>query len=146
LIFMPLTREGKSAYSSESLAEQLARRREERRDEEGRCIEESSGASFIEFVTADDRVHGFAYAQLINYRLEKIAENEHEAEAPPDQLDLFFSTHDVTLTGWRLRELLRSLRSGKLAAVKTGPARYAHLRKELPYVAEINVVPAKIQE
>ena len=144
---MPLTREGKSAYSSESLAEQLARRREERRDEEGRCTEESSGGStFIEFATADDRVHGFAYAQLINYRLEKIAENEHKTDAPLDQLELFFPTHDVTVTGWRLRELLRSLRSGKLAAVKTGPARYAHLRKELPYVAEINVVPAKIQE
>jgi hypothetical protein len=45
-----------------------------------------------------------------------------------------------------LRELVRSLRSGKLAAVKTGPSRYAHLRKELPYVAEIKVAPVKIQE
>jgi hypothetical protein len=138
-----LTRQGKPAYGSSPLAEQLARKREDRRDDESRCIEESSGSSFIEFVTADDRVHGFACSQLMNYTLEKIPESEHKSDAPPDRLQLFFSTHDVTLSGWRLRDFLRLLRDGKVAAVKTGPARYANLRNDLPYVAEIKI--AKVE-
>lgn len=64
---------------------------------ESRWIEESSGSSFIKFVTTDDRVHGFVYAQLMNYTLERMAENEHKSDAPQDHLQLFFSTHDVTL-------------------------------------------------
>ena len=44
------------------------------------------------------------------------------------------------------REVIRSLRSGKLAATKTGPAPYAHLRKELSYVAEIKIASVKIQK
>lgn len=141
-----LTRQGKPAYGSSPLAEQLARKREDRRDDEARCIEESPAASFIEFVTADDRVHGFAYSQLMNYTLEQIAESEHKTDAPQDRLQLFFSTHDVTLTGWRLREFLRLLRDGKVAAVKTGPARYADLRRDAPYVAEIKIAQVKADE
>ena len=141
-----LKRPGSSAYGSGSLADQLTRKREERRDDEGRCIEEGDGASFIEFVAADDRVHGFAYSQLMNYTLEKISENEHKSDAPQDRLQLFFSTHDVTLTGWRLRDLLRLLRDGKVAAVKTGHARYANLRNDLPFVAEIKIAPVKDPE
>ena len=45
------------------------------------------------------------------------------------RLQLFFSTHDVTLSGWRLRDFLRLLRDGKVAAVKTGPA---PLRRSAP--------------
>jgi hypothetical protein len=144
-----LTRQGKPAYGSRSLAEQLARKREERRDDEGRCIEESDGAGgpcgshFIEFVTADDRVHGFACSQLMNYTLEQIADAEHKADAPPNRLQLFFSTHDVTVTGWRLRVFLRSLRDGKVAAVKTGHSRYADLRRDAPFVAEIKIAQVK---
>ena len=123
-----------------SLSEQLARKREERRDDEGRCTEEGeSASSFIEFVTADDRVHGFAYSQLMNYRLEKIPDLEHKSDAPQDRLQLFFSTHDVTLTGWRLREFLRLLREGRVAAVRTGDPRYANLRKNPPFVVSITV-------
>lgn len=136
---------GKSVYSN-SLADQLARKREERRDDEGHYIEEGQGASFIEFVTADDRVHGFAYSQLMNYTLEKIPESEHKADVPQDRVQLFFSTHDVTLTGWRLRDFLRLLRDGKVAAVKTCNARYSNLRSNAPFVAEIKIAPAKDQE
>ena len=141
-----LKRPGSSAYGSGSLADQLARKREERRDDEGRCIEEGEGASFIEFVTADDRVHGFAYSQLMNYTLENISESEHKADAPQDRVQLFFSTHDVTLSGWRLRDFLRLLRDGKVAVVKTGHARYANLRNDLPFVAEIKIAQVKAQE
>ena len=70
--------------------------------------------------------------------LEKISDNE-KADAPPDRLQLFFSTHDVTLSGWRLRDFLRLLRDGKVAAVKTGSARYADLRRDAPYVVGIEV-------
>ena len=143
-----LTRQGKPAYGSSPLAEQLARKREDRRDDEGRCIEESTGSSFIEFVTADDRVHGFAYSQLMNYTLEGIAEPEHKAQdvnRPQDRLQLFFSTHDVTLSGWRLRDFLRLLRDGKVAAVKTGNVRYADLRRDAPFVAEIKIAQVKAE-
>lgn len=59
---------------------------------------------------------------------------------------LVFSTHDVTLTDWRLREFLRLLRDGKVAAVKTGNGRYANLRNDLPFAAEIKIAPVKVQE
>lgn len=139
-----ITRQGKPVYAS-PLAEQLARKREERHDDEGHCIEESPAASFIEFVTADDRVHGFAYSQLMNYTLEKISENE-KADAPQDRVQLLFSTHDVTISGWRLRDFLRLLRDGKVATVKTGHARYADLRRDAPYVVEIKIVQVTADE
>jgi hypothetical protein len=75
----------------------------------------------------------------MNYTLEKIPENEHKSDAPQDRLQLFFSTRDVTLLGWRLRDFLRLLRVGKVAAVKTGEARYANLRNDLPFVAETKI-------
>ena len=84
-------------------------------------------------------INGNAYSQLMNYTLEQIADAEHKADAPPDRLQLFFSTHDVTLSGWRLRDFLRLLRDGKVAAVKTGHSRYADLRRDAPFVAEITV-------
>jgi hypothetical protein len=90
-------------------------------------------------------VHGFAYSQLTNSILEQIAESEQKADAPPDRLQLFFSTHDVTLTGWRLSDFLRLLRDGKVAAVKTGDARYANLRNDLPFVAEIKIAQVKAE-
>ena len=40
---------------------------------------------------------------------------------------------------WRLRDFLRLLRDVKVTAVKTGPARYANLRNDLPFVAEIKI-------
>lgn len=104
---------------------------------------------FIEFVTADDRVHGFAYSQLMNYTLEKVPESEHKTQDvnwPQDRLQLFFSTHDVTLSGWRLRDFLRLLRDGKAAAVKTVNARYLNLHPDAPFVAEIKIAAVKTQE
>lgn len=41
--------------------------------------------------------------QLKGYMLEAVLVPEHESNAPEDRLHLFFSTHDVTLTDWRLR-------------------------------------------
>jgi hypothetical protein len=80
----------------------------------------------------------------MNYTLEKISENELKTDAPQDRLQLFFSTHDVTLSGWKLRDFLRLLRDGKVAAVKTGNPRYANLNNTLPFVAEIKIAQVKI--
>ena len=91
-------------------------------------------------------MHGFADSQLINYTLERIPESEHKADAPQDRVQLFFSTHDVTVSGRRLRDFLRLLRDGKVAAVNTGNARYVNLRNDLPFVAEIKVAQVKVQE
>ena len=84
-----------------------------------------------------------ACSQLMNHALEWIPESEHKADAPQDRIQLFFSTHHVTLSGWRLRDFLRSLRDGKVAAVKTGHPRYANLRNDLPFVAEIKIAQVK---
>jgi len=71
-----------------------------------------------------------------------IVKTRPQRRSPPqDRLQIFFSTHDVTLTGWRLRELLRLLRDGKIAAVRTGHARYASLHGDLPFVGEIKIAP-----
>lgn len=112
--------------------DQLVRNRDERRDDEARCIEECDDATFIEFVTTDDGVRGFVYSQLMNYTLERMTGNEHKIDAPQDRLQLFFSTHDVTLTGWRLREFLRLFRENKIGAVRTANARYLNLRPSSP--------------
>jgi hypothetical protein len=44
-----------------------------------------------------------------------------------------------------LRDFLRLLRDGKVAAVKTGHARYANLRHDLPFVAEIKIAQVKAE-
>ena len=59
---------------------------------------------------------------------------------------LFFSTHDVIISGWRLRVFLRSFREGKVAAVKTGNTRYVNLCHDAPFVAEIKIAPVKTLE
>ena len=75
-----------------------------------------------------------------------MTENEHKADAPQDRLQLFFSTHDVTLAGWRLREFLRLFRESKVGAVRTANARYLNLRPDAPFVAEIKIAAVKLQE
>lgn len=74
----------------------------------------------------------------MNFALEQIADSEFRncgTGVPQDRLQLFFSTHDVTLSRWRLRDFPRLFRVGDVSAVKTGDARYANL----PYVAEIKI-------
>jgi hypothetical protein len=67
---------------------------------------------------------------------ESVADGDQSLAAEPG-----FSTHDVTLTGWRLREFLRLLREGKVAAARTGDPRYANLRKNSPLLVSITVEP-----
>ncbi|MDB6029538.1 MAG: hypothetical protein JWM68_5761 [Verrucomicrobiales bacterium] len=65
---------------------------------------------------------------------------------PHGRLQLLFSTHDVTLTCWRRRDFLRLLQDGKTAAIKTDHARYANLRHDLPFVAEIKIAQVKAEQ
>jgi len=49
------------------------------------------------------------------------------------------ASHDVTLSGWRWADFLRALSDGNVAAVKTGPPRYANLHQGLPLAGEIKI-------
>jgi len=130
-----ITRGGKPAYHTLSEEESKA---------EGQCVKEDhDGATFMEFVTEDDRAHGFPCSQLMGYTLERVPESEHESDAPEDRLYLFFSTHDVTLTGWRLRPLVNMVRQGTLANVRSLDTRYAQVNQKSPFVARIKIAPVK---
>jgi hypothetical protein len=130
-----ITRGGKPAYQTLSEEESKA---------EGQCVrEDHDGATFMEFVTEDDRAHGFPYSQLMGYTLERVPESEFKGEAPEDRLHLFFSTHDVTLTGWRLRPLVNMIRQGTLASVRTLDTRYAQVNTKQPFIARIKIAPVK---
>ena len=130
-----LKREGKPAYHTLSEEESKA---------EGQCVKEDhDGATFMEFATEDDRAHGFPCSQLMGYTLERVPESEHQSDAPEDRLHLFFSTHDVTLTGWRLRPLANMLRQGTLASVRALDTRYAQVNTKSPFIARIKIAPVK---
>ena len=106
------------------------------------CVQESHSHSIaLDFVLRDGRVHGFPYAYMLNYLLEK---NESrtgngEGETPPERLSIWFSTHDVMILGWRLDALRHLLRSGRIATLTAREARYANLDTKKPFVAEITV-------
>ena len=130
-----ITRGGKPAYQTLSEEESKA---------EGQCVKEDhDGATFMEFVTEDDRAHGFPCSQLMGYTLERVPESEHQSDAPEDRLHLFFSTHDVTLTGWRLRPLVNMVRQGTLASVRSLDTRYSQVNTKQPFIARIKIAPVK---
>ena len=130
-----ITRGGKPAYQTLSEEESKA---------EGQCVrEDHDGATFMEFVTEDDRAHGFPYSQLMGYTLERAPESERESDAPEDRLHLFFATHDVTLTGWRLRPLVNMVRQGTLANVRSLDTRYAQVNQKSPFIAHVKITPVK---
>ena len=130
-----LKREGKQMYPPLT---------EEESVREGQCVKEDhDGATFIEFVTEDDRAHGFPCSQLMGYTLERVPESEHESNAPEDRLHLFFSTHDVTLTGWRLRPLVNMVRQGTLASARSLDSRYAQFNQKSPFITRIKITPVK---
>ena len=130
-----ITRGGKPAYHTLSEEESKA---------EGQCVKEDhDGATFMEFVTEDDRAHGFPYSQLMGYTLERVPESEFKGESPEDRLHLFFSTHDVTLTGWRLRPLVNLVRQGTLSGVRALDTRYSQVNTKSPFIARIKITPVK---
>jgi hypothetical protein len=130
-----ITRGGKPAYQTLSEEESKA---------EGQCVrEDHDGATFMEFVTEDDRAHGFPCSQLMGYTLERVPESEFKGESPEDRLHLFFSTHDVTLTGWRLRPLVNMVRQGTLANARSLDTRYSQVNTKSPFITRIKITPVK---
>jgi hypothetical protein len=106
------------------------------------CIVESDASHLslaIDFTPPDGRVHGFPYAHLLSYLYEKNPDAALQPNAPPDRFSLWFSTHDVVLTGWRLSGLAPLLRQGKLASVLAVEARYYGLSTSGPFVRDIRV-------
>jgi hypothetical protein len=114
--------------------------------EGGRCVQlNETGGGFslcLDFTDGNGRVQGFPYAQMLNYLLEKNPAEEHGENLPTDRLSIWFSTHDVILTGWRLDALRAWLRAGRVVGVKALEPRYANLEPRKPFVAEIHVTEA----
>jgi hypothetical protein len=79
----------------------------------------------------------------MGYTLERVPESEFKGESPEDRLLLFFSTHEVTLTGWRLRPLVNMVRQGKLASVRALDTLYSQVNQKSPFIARIKITPVK---
>jgi hypothetical protein len=79
----------------------------------------------------------------MGYTLEGVPESEHKSDAPEDRLHLFFSTHDVTLTGWRLRPLVKLIRKGSLSGARALDTRYSQVNIKQPFIARIKITPVK---
>ena len=115
--------------------------------EDTTCVVEAGSSRSIGFVEFFDTPHspqarqGFALAQLLHYRLAARAPEAGDAaeEARPQVLTLAFSTADVVVTGWRLERMAELLQDGKLAAVKTIPARHVGLTGNRPAVVKIEI-------
>lgn len=108
------------------------------------CLEEHGGAVFfLECVTADGRVHGFPYSHLTNYLLDPNPALEHAADAPPERLSLWFSTHQVLILGWRLDDIRYFLRKATGITIKALDPRYANLKPNMCFVSEVAVLSAR---
>jgi hypothetical protein len=104
-------------------------------------VQEHSGQSlFLEAVTRQGRVHGFPLAQLVHYLLEANPELENDSKAPPERLLLWFSSHDLILTGWHLDHLRQLLRKGQSFTVTASDPRYLNLKPKECFVADVNVL------
>ena len=93
----------------------------------------------LDFHDAEGRVYGFPYAHLLNYQLETNPDRELNPAVPPDKLSISFSTHEVTLLGWRLDKVLDPLRLGRIESIITRSPRYANMDKKEAFVVQISV-------
>lgn len=117
------------------LEERRLERQQNREENEPVCFgtKIDRSAMFIDFVLADGRIQGFPINHLLNYSFEPKGDAVGHiaggsSEGAGDRLRLFFSTHDVTLTGYRLQKLLDPLRSGCIESIRALPGRYSNLR------------------
>ena len=135
------------------LEERRLERQQNREEHEPVCFgtKIDHSAMFIDFVLTDGRIQGFPINHLLNYSFEPKSEGigymaGGSSGGSGDRLRLFFSTHDVTLTGYRLHKLLDPLRSGRIESIRALPSRYSNLRIEEAFVAEITIAPANQRE
>ncbi len=91
----------------------------------------------VEFHLDEEHRHGFHISQLIDYTLEPNPDAGDDKNAPPQKLEITFSTADVVILGWRLGRLADLLRENNLATVQVLPKRYADLDRTRPFVASI---------
>ena len=111
-----------------------------------RCVVQADASHLslaVDFAPLDGRVHGFPYAHLLSYLYEKNPDATLQPDAPPDRFSIWFSTHDVVLTGWRLSGLAPLLREGKVASIVAVEARYYGLSTSGPFVSAIRVKVAQ---
>ncbi len=92
-------------------------------------------------MTSTGRVHGFPYAHLLHFSLEKNPSAALASNEPVDRFTFFFSTHEVRLLGWRLFELIPHLRKAELVSVIAVEARYYGLSGSAPFICNIEVIP-----
>ncbi len=95
----------------------------------------------IEFLLDEEHRHGFHTSQLIDYTLEPNPVGGDDKSAPPQKLELAFSTADVVILGWRLGRLADLLRENELATIHVLSKRYADLDRGRPFVASIIITP-----
>jgi hypothetical protein len=95
----------------------------------------------IEFHLDEEHRHGFHTSQLIDYTLEPNPDAGEDKIAPPQKLEIAFSTADVVILGWRLGRLADLLRENDLATVHVLSKRYADLDRLKPFVASIIISP-----
>jgi hypothetical protein len=87
---------------------------------------------------------GFAVSQLLQYKFDTDPPKQNSEPAPPERLELGFSTADVIVRGARLGFLAELVASHNLAALSVvavdGQSRYSNLHPAEPWVATISVV------
>jgi len=49
----------------------------------------------------------------------------------------------VTLTGWRLRPLVKLIRKGRSSGARALDTRYAQVNTKSPFIARIKIIPVK---
>lgn len=94
---------------------------------------------YVDFTVPDGRTYGFPLAHLVNYILEANPDADTGKDTPPDRLTFYFSSHDVSLLGWRLKRLVDKLKMEMLSTVRATKARYAEIAAVEPVVCEIKV-------
>ncbi len=96
-------------------------------------------SAFLHFITIDGREFGFPYAQLLHFVLEPNPSPATGSATPPQRLLLAFPSHDVTLTGYRLRLLCEWLDEQKAVHLKAEDARFANLHDNQPFVIGVAI-------
>ncbi len=100
-------------------------------------LEEEQPSFTIDFTTRSGRVFGFPYVCLEYFQ--HFNDKDPKLKGP-DRLIFQFSTAQVHLQGWRLKNLIPLLRHGRLISIIAVDERYQGTSGSNPFVSEINVL------
>lgn len=96
--------------------------------------------AFMEFYLSPHNCCAYAPSQLLHYQLySKKPDVGDDPTKPAQTLRLGFATVDVVITGNRLQLVTAALKEGTLAVLRTMPERYSELKRNLPFVASIDI-------